>query len=389
MDEQFVTLTNDCSDYVYVEAKDIKSVSGGMKPNAENIKWYNPPSKYPEYYNEYHEYDRMDLTDGSSNNDEVLSDGKYNPGFRYVMYSRLKPTTLKVRPTQIKESLSKVYASTKLGIIPESILRQLLAKEVGLQLNNTECTNLVCVIEDINDLIVLEDLFGVSDAIDPVEHDILKNEIKLYIFDPKIIYNASEEKKYKEYMEIKNRIEKGFYKKKIEFLDMLRWNKNLEPKERTMFLRCGVYPQEGEEPERTYDRVKGKLEEIYREFERYKDDYEGFKINIFRKIQKCVLPERNEWDRRYNDEAITELLVQGIVKYFSALYISKDNEQKICMSLDERRRFRYGRVYNVDTLGVFDSSCLALDKIIDIEELKLKNIDSKKKEQVQQYPIIR
>ena len=57
MGEQYITMTNDCSDYVYVDAKDIINVTGGLKPHADAIKWYNPPSKYSEYYNEYHEYD--------------------------------------------------------------------------------------------------------------------------------------------------------------------------------------------------------------------------------------------------------------------------------------------------------------------------------------------
>ena len=196
-------------------------------------------------------------------------------------------------------------------------------------------------------------------------------------------------------MDIKTRIEKGFYRKKLNFLDMLIWDKNMEQKERAMFLRCGVFPEDGEEPERTYDRIKIKLEETYSLFERYKNDYNAFKTNVFRKIQKPVNPERNEWDERYNDEVIPVLTMQGIIKYFSALYISKDSEKNIILSADDRRRFRYGRVYNVDTLGVFDSTLFNLDKVLDIEELRLKNIAAKQKEaeqpqqEEQQYPIIR
>lgn len=396
MGEQYITMTNDCSDYVYVDAKDITNVTGGLKPHADAIKWYNPPSKYAEYYNEYHEYDRMDLSDGKANNDEVLDDGRYNPGYRYIIYSRLKQTTVKVRPSQVKDVIARVYNATKNSLMPASVLRQMMAREIAMHLNNLSITNVICSIEDINDVITLEDIFAVSESIDPIEHDILKNEIKLYVFDPNLIHYASDEKKFKAFQDIKNRLETGFYRKKINFLDMLRWDKNMEPKERAMYLRCGVIPEEGEEPERTYDRVKRKVEEIYSLFDRYKNDYEAFRMNIFRKIQKPVSPERNEWDERYNDEVIPVLVMQGIIKYFSGMYISKDSEKNIILSTDDRRRFRYGRVYNVDTLGVFDSTMFELEKVIDIEELRLKNINAKQKEQQTQvkeepeeYPIIR
>ena len=394
MGEQYITMTNDCSDYVYVDYRDIINVTGGLKPHADAIKWYNPPSQYAEYYNEYHEYDRMDLSDGKSNNDEVLDDGRYNPGYRYIIYSSLKPTTVKVRPSQIKDVISRVYTSTKDQDMPATVLRQIMAKEVAMHMSNLSIKNLICVIEDLNDVIALEDIFAVSEAVDPVEHDILKNEIKLYVFDPNLIHRASEEKKHKAYMDIKTRLETGFYRKKINFLDMLRWDKNMEPKEREMFLRCGVYPEEREEPERTYDRIKLKLQEVYNLFDRYKNDYVAFKANVFRKIQKPVSPERNEWDERYNDEVIPVLTMQGVIRYFSAIYISKDSEKNIVLSTDERRRFRYGRVYNVNTLGVFDSTIFNLDKVLDIEELRLKNLKAKEQEkkaqeQEQEYPIIR
>lgn len=394
MAEQYVTMTNDCSDYVYVDYRDIINVTGGLKPHADAIKWYNPPSRYAEYYNEYHEYDRMDLSDGKANNDEVLDDGRYNPGYRYIIYSSLKPSTIKIRPSQLKDVISRVYISTKDQDMPATVLRQIMAKEVAMHMSNLSIKNLICVIEDINDVIALEDIFAVSEAVDPVEHDILKNEIKLYVFDPNYIHRATEEKKHKAYMDIKTRLETGFYRKKINFLDMLRWDKNMEPKERAMFLRCGVYPEDGEEPERTYDRVKLKLQEVYNLFDRYKNDYVAFKNNVFRKIQKPVSPERNEWDERYNDEVIPVLTMQGVIKYFSAIYISKDSEKNIVLSADDRRRFRYGRVYNVNTLGVFDSTIFNLDKVLDIEELRLKNLKAKEQEkkaqeQEQEYPIIR
>ena len=180
MGEQYITMTNDCSDYVYVDYRDIMNVTGGIKPHADAIKWYNPPSKYPEYYNQYHEYDRMDLSDGKANNDEILDDGRYNPGYRYIIYSSLKPTTVKIRPSQMKDVISRVYISTKSQEMPASILRQIMVKEVAMRLNNLNVTNVICVIEDLEDIIALEDIFAVSEAVDPVEHDILKNEIKLY-----------------------------------------------------------------------------------------------------------------------------------------------------------------------------------------------------------------
>ena len=270
MGEQYITMTNDCSDYVYVDAKDIICVTGGLKPHADAIKWYNPPSKYAEYFNEFHEYDRMDLSDGKANNDEVLDDGKYNPGYRYIIYSRLKNTTVKVRPSQVKDVIVRVYNATKNSLMPASVLRQMMAREIAMHLNNLSITNVVCSLEDINDVITLEDIFAVSDAIDPIEHDILKNEIKLYVFDPNLIHYASDEKKFKAFQDIKNRLETGFYRKKINFLDMLRWDKNMEPKERAMYLRCGVMPEDGEEPERTYDRVKMKLELLEKQDKAFK-----------------------------------------------------------------------------------------------------------------------
>ncbi len=383
MDEQFVLLTDECSNYTNVQSKEILRVRGGLKPSCPNIKWYTPPSTFPQYYSKWQEYDRMDLTDGKPNNDEVLDDGKYNPDVKYVMYSSLKPTTVRVRPTQIKDVLSAVYVATKDQNVPDTIVRTIVAKEVGKKLNNSNIKYVICEIEDLSDVIVLEDIFSVSDSVDPVEHDILKNEVKLYIFDPHMIYHATEEKKAKVYQDIKNRVESGFYKKKISFLDMLRWDKTLEPKCRDSYLRCGVFPKEGEAPEQCYDRVKSTLEQVYRDFERYKDDYEEFKAKVFKKLQKSVYPERNEWDERYNDEAITEALVQGYVRFFSGLYISSDAERNIIENTDKRRRYRYNRSFQVTTLAIFNSDALELDKIIDIEEIRMKNIEAKKAKEQQ------
>lgn len=379
MEEQFVLLTDDCSNYASVQSKDILRVRGGLKAECEEIKWYTPPSRFPEYYSKWQEYDRLDLTDGKPNNDEVLDDGRYNPDVRYVMYSSIKPTTVRVRPSQIKDVLSNVYVNTKTQNIPDTIVRTVVAREVGKKLNNSNIKYVICEIDDISDVIALEDIFSVSDAIDPIEHDILKNEIKLYIFDPHLIYHATEEKKHKAYMDIKTRVENGFYKKKLNFLDMLRWDKTLEPKCRDSYLRCGVIPKENETSEQCYDRIKSYVEQTYRDFERYKDDYEGFKFNIFKKLTKSVSPERHEWDERYNDEAITESLVQGYVRFFSGLYISSDAERKIVEEADKRRRYRYNRSFQVTTLAIFNSDCLELEKIIDVEEIRLKNIEAKKR----------
>ena len=381
MDEKFVLLTDECSNYTNVQAKEIERVRGGLKASSEKIKWYTPPSNFPEYYSKWQEYDRMDLTDGKSNNDEVLDDGRYNPGTRYVMYSTLKDTTVRIRPSKYKEVLSRVYVSVKNQNVPDDIVRTLVAKEIGKELENPNIRHVICEIDDLSDIITLEDIFAVSDSIDPIEHDILKNEIKLYVFDPHSIYHASEEKKYKAYMDIKTRVENGFYKKKIEFLDMLRWDKTMEPKSRDSYLRCGVYPREGETSEQCYDRIKSYVEQIYRDFERYKDNYEDFRINILKKLPKAVSSERNEWDERYNDEAITEALVQGYVRFFSGIYISSDAEKNICINVDKRRRFRYNRSFQVTTLAIFNSEALELEKIIDIEEIRLKNIEAKKREE--------
>ncbi len=380
MEEKFVLLTDECSNYTNIDSKEIERVRGGLKPSSPNIKWYTPPSIFPEYYSKWQEDDRMDLTDGKSNNDEVLDDGRYNPGTRYVMYSSLKNETVRIRPSKFKEILSNIYVSIKYQNIPDDIVRTVVAREISKKLENPNIKYVICEIDDLSDVIALEDIFAVSDSIDPIEHDILKNEIKLYVFDPHSIYHASEDKKYKAYMDIKSRVENGFYKKKIEFLDMLRWDKTLEPKSRDSYLRCGVFPKDGESSEQCYDRIKSYLEQIYRDFERYKDNYEEFKINIFKKLPRAVSPERNEWDERYNDEAITEALVQGYVRFFSGLYISSDAEKNICVEADRRRRFRYNRSFQVTTLAIFNSDALDLEKVIDIEEIRLKNIEAKRRE---------
>lgn len=381
MDDKFVLLTDECSNYTNVQSKEIERVRGGLKPSSSKIKWYTPPSVFPEYYSKWQEYDRMDLTDGKANNDEVLDDGRYNPGTRYVMYSTLKDTTIRIRPSKYKEVLSRVYVSVKNQNIPDDIVRTLVAREIGKAVENQNIRHVICEIDDLSDIIALEDIFAVSDSIDPIEHDILKSEIKLYVFDPHSIYHASDEKKYKAYMDVKNRVENGFYKKKIEFLDMLRWDKTMEPKSRDSYLRCGVYPKEGETAEQCYDRIKSYVEQIYRDFEKYKDNYEDFRINILKKLPRAVSSERNEWDERYNDEAITEALVQGYVRFFSGLYISSDAEKNICINADKRRRFRYNRSFQVTTLAIFNSEALELEKIIDIEEIRLKNIEAKKREE--------
>lgn len=380
MEETFVLLTDDIDISAYVEASDIVRVRGGLKPSCDDIKWYTPPSDSPEYYSEWQEYDRMDLNDGKSARDEVLDDGKYHPGVKHVVYSRLKDTTIRLRPSKCKEILSMVNSTFNKTEVADAVVRQTVAKLVSQRLE-APVKHIICEIADMSDVIALEDIFAVIDSVDTIEHDILKNEIKLYIFDPHSICRVSEEDKYKAYLDVKRRVESGFYKKKLSFLDMLRYDKDIEPKTRDSYLRCGVTLNEGETSEQCYDRVKSYVEQVYRDFERYKDDYEQFKFNILNKLPRAISTERNKWDMRYNDEAITEALVQGYVRFFSGLYISADAEMNICGTTDERRRFRYNRSFQVTNLAIFDSDALELEKIIDIEEIRLKNIEAKKREQ--------
>lgn len=384
MENKFVMLTNDCSDYTNMEARDLERVRGGLKPSSPKIKWYTPPSDLPEYYSKWQEYYRMDLSDGKANNDEVLVDGKYNPGTRYVMYGSLKDTTVMVRPSQYKDVLINVNSATKNQVVPDDIVRQIVAKQIGEKMEKYNVRNVICEIADLSDVIVLEDIFAVVDSVDSIEHDILKNEVKLYVFDPFKVEHTTEEQKYKVYMDVKTRVEKGFYKKKLEFLDMLRWDNTLEPKSRDSYLRCGVMPNPGETSEQCYDRVKPYLEQLYRDFERYKDNYQEFKFKIINKIQRPVLTERNEWDERYNDEAITEGLVQGCVRFFSGMYVSADAEKDICYNLDKRRRFRYNRSFQVTALAIFNSEAMELQRVIDIEEIREKNVLKKQKEEQEQ-----
>ena len=382
MKEQFVLLSNEIDAFADVVTDEIYSVEGGLKPKCNNIKWYTPPSILPEYYSKLQEYYRLDLTDGKSSNDEVLDDGKYNPGTKYVLYGSLKESTVRIRPSKYKDILAMVSNSLKTVEVSDSDVRKAVAKLVSKQMQNPTIKHVICEIADMSDVIVLEDIFATIDSIDSIEHDILKNEIKLYVFDPNSICHVSEEEKHKVYLDIKRRIEEGFYTKKLEFLDMLRYDKTMDPKNRDSYLRCGVMPKEDESPEQCYDRVKSYLEQLYRDFERYKDNYEEFKINILNKIPRAISPERDEWDRRYNDEAITEALVQGYVRFFSGIYISQDAEMNICTTADARRRFRYNRAFQVTSLGIFDSDAMQIDKVIDIEEIRQRNIELKKKREM-------
>ncbi|MBO5477879.1 MAG: hypothetical protein J6A15_09030 [Clostridia bacterium] len=381
MEETFVLLTDDIDISAYVEAEDIIRVRGGLKPSCDDIKWYTPPSSMPEYYSEWQEYERMDLNDGKSARDEVLDDGRYHPGVKHVVYSKLKDTTVRMRPSKCKDILAMVNTMYNKTEVADSVIRQTVAKLVGQRLDNPNIKHVICEIADLSDVITLEDIFATIYSVDTIEHDILKNEIKLYIFDPYSICRVSEEDKYKAYLDVKRRVEAGFYKKKLNFLDMLRYDKTLEPKTRDSYLRCGVMLNEGETSEQCYDRVKSHLEQVYRDFERYKDSFEDFKTYIINKIPRAITTERNKWDMRYNDEAITEALVQGYVRFFSGLYISGDAEMNICEEADKRRRFRYNRSFQVTNLAIFDSDALELQKIIDIEEIRLKNIEAKKREE--------
>lgn len=380
MEEKFVLLTDEKDTYANVQAMDIVRVRGGLKPSCDSIKWYTPPSNFSEYYSKWQEYDRLDLNDGKSSNDEVLDDGKYHPGTSYVIYGALKQSTVRIRPSKYKDILALVNNTLNTKEASDSSVRKAVAKLVSKRLDDPTIEYVICEISDINDVITLEDIFAVIDSVDSIEHDILKNEIKLYVFDPHSICHVTEEQKYQAYLDVKRRVESGFYKKKLEFLDILRYDKEMEPKNRDSYLRCGVIPKEGETSEQCYDRVKSYLEQIYRDFERYKDNYEDFKVHIINKLPRAIATERNEWDRRYNDEAITEALVQGYVRFFSGIYISADAEMDICTTEDKRRRFRYNRSFQVTTLAIFDSQAMEQEKIIDIEAIRQKNIEQKQRD---------
>lgn len=380
MEEKFVLLTDEKDTFANVKATDIMRVRGGLKASCDGIKWYTPPSSFPEYYSKWQEYDRLDLNDGKASNDEVLDDGKYHPGTKYVIYGSLKQSTVRIRPSKYKDVLALVNNTLNTKEASDESVRRAVAKLVGKKLEDPTIEYTICEIADMSDVIALEDIFAVIDSVDSIEHDILKNEIKLYVFDPHSICHISEEQKYEAYLDVKRRVESGFYKKKLEFLDILRYDKEMEPKNRDSYLRCGVFPKEGETSEQCYDRVKSYLEQVYRDFERYKDNYEEFKVHILNKLPRAISTERNEWDRRYNDEAITEALVQGYVRFFSGLYISADAEMDICTTDDKRRRFRYNRSFQVTTLAVFDSQAMEQQKVIDIEAIRQKNITQKQKE---------
>lgn len=381
MGEKFVLLTDDNDTFADVTSDDIVRIRGGLKPSCDKIKWYTPESTLPEYYSKWQEYDRLDLSDGKANNDEVLDDGKYNPGTKYVIYGSLREETVMIRPSKYKEILAMVSNTLTLKDASDESVRQAVARLISKKLENPNIKYVICEIADMSDVIALEDIFAVIDSVDSVEHDILKNEIKLYVFDPHKIHHVTEEDKYKAYVNVKNRVESGFYNKKLEFLDMLRYDKTLEPKNRESYLRCGVLPKEGETAEECYDRIKSYLEQIYRDFERYKDDYEEFKGHILNKLPRAISTERNEWDVRYNDEVITSALVTGYVRFFSGLYISADAEMDICTTDDKRRRFRYNRCFQVTNLAIFNSEAMYIDRVIEIEKIRQKNIEERKKEE--------
>ena len=381
MDENcFVLLTDDIDISADVDSNKVIRIRGGMKPSGNDVKWYTAPSTLPEYYSKWQEYDRLDLHDGKSSNDEVLSDGKYHPENRYVVYSSIKDTTIKIRPVDCKDLLATVKTAIS-PELPDHIARQAFAKLVAQRKDNPKIQHVICEIDDISDIIALEDIFAVIDSVDSIEHDILKNEIKLYIFEAHRVYHPTLDDKIKAYNDIKKRVEAGFYKKKLEYLDILRYTPDMEPQNRDAYLRCGVLPQEGETSEHVYDRVKSYVEQLYRDFERYKDSFEEMDKNIFSKLPRAIATERDDWDQRYNDEAITEAMVAGYMRFFSGLYISNDAEVSIIENADKRRRFRYNRTFQVTTLAVFDSDCIQLEKLIDVEEIRQKNVEKKQKQQ--------
>ena len=112
-----------------------------------------------------------------------------------------------------------------------------------------------------------------------------------------------------------------------------------------------------------------------------KDSFEDMDKNVFAKLPRAIATERDDWDQRYNDEAITEAMVAGYMRFFSGLYISNDAEVSIIENADKRRRFRYNRTFQVTTLAIFDSDCIQLEKLIDVEEIRQKNVEKKQRQQ--------
>ena len=181
MDENsFVLLTDDIDISADVNSNKIVRIRGGMKPSGNDVKWYTAQSELPEYYSKWQEYERLDLYDGKSANDEVLSDGKYHPECKYVVYSSLKDTTVRVRPTECRDLLSIVKTAISPDM-PDHLARQAFAKLVAERKENPKIQHVICQIEDLSDIIALEDIFAVIDSVDSIEHDILKNEIKFII----------------------------------------------------------------------------------------------------------------------------------------------------------------------------------------------------------------
>ena len=136
MGEKFVLLTDDNDTFADVTSDDIIRIRGGLKPSCDKIKWYTPESTLPEYYSKWQEYDRLDLSDGKSNNDEVLDDGKYNPGTKYVIYGSLREETVMIRPSKYKEILAMVSNTLTLKDASDEAVRQAVARLISKKLEN-------------------------------------------------------------------------------------------------------------------------------------------------------------------------------------------------------------------------------------------------------------
>ena len=50
----------------------------------------------------------------------------------------------------------------------------------------------------------------------------------------------------------------------------------------------------------------------------------------------------------------------------------------ICTTDDKRRRFRYNRCFQVTNLAIFNSEAMYIDRIIEIEKIRQKNIEKEK-----------
>ena len=61
--------------------------------------------------------------------------------------------------------------------------------------------------------------------------------------------------------------------------------------------------------------------------------------------------------------------------------VGADAEMDICTTDDKRRRFRYNRCFQVTNLAIFNSEAMYIDRVIEIERIRQKNIEEKKRDE--------